>query len=328
VREEAVTFGGNQFLVGIMMNPPLTVQSQQGPGIIILGAGLLHRVGPNRLNVKIARVLGHLGFITLRFDHSGIGDSSVRKDNLPYHKSVILETQEAMDFVQSSRGIQHFLLLGICTGATNSFEVARRDPRVRGVILINPAGGFDRSARAELADYFGKRQKAQGIRKDRFFNPKNWWRALTGQIDYTNLKGILSFQARNLLFGQKRLLPNTERAFDTLYKLIKQGVNVQFVISGGDPRVKNYFGALLMSKLSQQKFAGKVMIDEIDHADHIFTSLSSQPQLFQVIKNFVLKCSSQENPSGQIQGEAISVNSEEANFLTKSTVPSPGVHER
>ena len=131
--EEVVTFGCSQSLVGILTNPPLTTLGKLSPGIIILGAGLVHRVGPNRLSVKIARVLGQLGFINLRFDYSGIGDSSVRKDNLPYHKSVILETQEAMDLVHSAKGIQHFILLGICTGATNSFEVARRDPRVRAV---------------------------------------------------------------------------------------------------------------------------------------------------------------------------------------------------
>jgi len=259
VTEEVATFGCSQSLVGILTNPPLTTLRKLSPGIIILGAGLLHRVGPNRLSVKIARLLGQLGFTSLRFDFSGVGDSSVRKDNLPYHKSVILETQEAIDFVHSAKGIQRFILLGICSGAMNAFEVARRDPRVRGVILINPAGGFDRSARAELADYFGKRKKVDLITKDRIFNPKNWWRAITGQIAYTNLKGILSFQARSLLYGKKQLLPNTERAFDTIYTLIQQGVNVQFVISGGDPATKNYFGALLKDKLSKRHFAGKVL---------------------------------------------------------------------
>lgn len=327
MREEAVTFGGTQSLIGILTNPPLTAQDKHGLGIIILGAGIVHRVGPNRLYVKIARVLGQLGFVVLRFDFSGIGDSSIRKDNLPYHKSVILETQEAMDFVHSAKGIQRFILLGICTGAMNSFEVARRDPRVRGIILINPAGGFDQSSQTELAGYFGKRKKAQVITKDRIFKPKNWWRAITGQVDYTNLKGILSFQVRSLLFSQKQLLPHTERAFDILYKLIQQGVNVQFVISGGDPEVKNYFGALLTDRLSKRQFTGKVLVDVIEQADHTFTSLSSQPDLFQVIQRFALKCSTIGKPIAQIQDEAISVHPGEANFQTKKTVTSPRVHE-
>jgi pimeloyl-ACP methyl ester carboxylesterase len=328
VTEEVANFGGSQSLVGILTNPPLTTLRKPSPGIIILGAGMVHRVGPNRLSVKIARVLGQLGFTTFRFDFSGVGDSFVRKDNLPYHKSVILEAQEAMNFVQSAKGIQRFIVLGICTGAMNSFEIARRDPRVRGICLINPAGGFDRTAKVELADYFKNRKKAESIGKKKYFNPKNWWRAITGQVDYTNLKRILSFHGKSLLLGQKRLLPNTERAFDTLYQLIQQGMNVQFVISGRDPQVKNYFGALLMDKIFTRRFTGKALIDVVNHADHTFTSLSSQPQLFQVIQDFVLKCSSQENPSGQIRNEAISVDHEEANFLTKNTVTSTRVHER
>ena len=317
MREEAVTFGCSQSLVGILTNPPLTTLRKLSPGIIILGAGLLHRVGPNRLSVKISRVLGQLGFTTLRFDFSGVGDSFIRNDNLPYHKSVILETQEAIDFVHSAKGIQRFILLGICSGAMNSFEVARRDPRVRGVILINPAGGFYRGARAELADYFGKRKKVAVITKDRIFNPKNWWRAITGQIDYTNLKVILSLQARSLLFGKKQFLPNTESGFDTLYTLIQKGVNVQFVISGGDPATKNYFGALLKDKLSKRHSAWKVLTDVVDHADHTFTSLSSQAQFFQVIQSFVLKCSDQQHPSSQIRNETDLVTFEEGTILTQ-----------
>ena len=186
--EEVATFGCNQSLVGILTNPPLTTLRKLSTGIIILGAGLTHRVGPNRVNVKIARVLGQLGYTSLRFDFSGIGDSSVRKDNLPYDKSVILETQEAMDFVHSAKGIQHFILLGICTGSKNSLKVAQRDPRVRGLILINSLLGFNRSAGAELNDYVGMRRSVQVMRKDKIFNPRDWWRALTGQIDYKSIK--------------------------------------------------------------------------------------------------------------------------------------------
>lgn len=325
--EEVATFGDTQSLVGILTNPPLTTSPKLSPGIIILGAGVVHRIGPNRLSVKVARILGQLGFTTLRFDFSGIGDSAVRKDNLPYHKSIILETQEAMDYVQSAKGIRQFIVLGICSGATNSFEVARRDPRVRGITLINPAGGFDRSARAELADYFGNCKKAESIGKEKWFNPKNWWRALTGQIDYTNLKGILSFQARRLFFGQTPLLPHTERAFDTLYQLIQRDVKVQFVISGGDPATKNYFGAYLKDKFSKHQFAGKVLIDVVDHADHTFTSLSSQARFFQVIRSFVVKCSSNGKPIGQIQEETIPVHREYPNSLTKNPGTSPRVHK-
>ena len=310
--EEVATFGSGHSLVGILTNPPLASLPEQFPGIIILNAGVVHRVGPNRLSVKIARILGQLGFTTFRFDFSGIGDSTVRTDNLPYEKSIILETQEAMDYVQSAKGIGNFILLGICTGAMNSFEVARRDPRVRAAMLINPAGGFDRRAKAELVEYFSKRKKAQVIWTRRILDPKHWLRALTGQIDYANLRRILSFQVWSLFSGQEQLLPRTERSFDTLNEIIQQGVRVQFVFSGGDPATKNYFGALLKQRVFKRQFAEKVLIDYVDHADHTFTSLSTQPQFFQVIENFVLRCTSQENPRGEIRKEGSSVYHQKA----------------
>ena len=300
--EEVVTFGCSQSLVGILTNPPLPTLRKLSPGIIILGAGLTHRVGPNRLNVKIARVLGQLGYTSLRFDFSGVGDSSVRKDNLPHHKSVILETKEAMDLVHSAKGIQHFILLGICTGATKSLEIAQRDPRVRGLILINSLLGLDRSAGVELADYVGKRKQTQIFGKDKIFKPRAWWKALTGQIDYKNLKNLLGFRAKNFLFGQKELLPNTERFFASLYQLTQKGIDIQFVISGGNLD-KNSFNELLKDKFRNSQYTGKVFSEVVDHSDHTFTSLSGQPQLLQVIQNFVLKYSDRENPRGQIQSK-------------------------
>lgn len=312
--EEVVTFGSRQSLVGILTNPSPTALRNRSPGIIIIGAGKVHRVGPNRLDVKIARMLGQLGFTTLRFDFSGVGDSGIRTDNLPYGKSVILEAQEAMDCFSSAKGIQYFMLMGICTGAMNAFQIARRDPRVQGIILINPAIGLDQNTEAELSDYVSNRKRVEAIGKQNYLNPKNWWRALTGQSDYTNLRRILSFQVKSLLFGQKRLLPKTERAFDVLYQLIQQGLKVQIVLSGGEPQVKNNFGALLKEKLTDRRFTGNVLIDMIDSADHTFTSLSTQPQFFNVIKNFACKCSEQSNPHGQIRNTANQENFEEGNF--------------
>jgi hypothetical protein len=109
----------------------------------------------------------------------------------------------------------------------------------------------------------------------------------------------VSFQARNFLFGQKPLLPNSERFVATLYQLTQKGVDIQFVISGGkDP--KNSFNELLKDKFRNRQFAGKVFSEVIDHSDYHFTSLAGQPQLFQVIQNFVLKYSGGETPKGQI----------------------------
>src|SRR5689334_20064244 len=69
--ENAIVFGGDVRLVGIVTTPAETRADRTG--VILLNAGVVHRVGPNRLYVTLARRLAQAGLTVLRFDHSGIG---------------------------------------------------------------------------------------------------------------------------------------------------------------------------------------------------------------------------------------------------------------
>src|SRR4030095_13226651 len=111
MREEILLLGKTKSLVGIITDPPEAKRSNELPGIILLNAGIIHRVGPNRIHVKIARTLAPMGFVVLRFDFSGIGDSKVRDDNLPFEESGVRETQETMDYLSATRGIKRFYLI-------------------------------------------------------------------------------------------------------------------------------------------------------------------------------------------------------------------------
>ena len=55
--EEAVLFGTTQSLVGILSQPPREEAPRGLPAVILLNAGIVHRVGPNRLYVRMAREL-------------------------------------------------------------------------------------------------------------------------------------------------------------------------------------------------------------------------------------------------------------------------------
>src|SRR5713101_5522058 len=137
MKEEAVLFGEKKSLVGVVTDPPTTTGNHLRPAVILLNPGIVHRVGPGRIYVKIARALAAAGFVVLRFDFSGIGDSAVRHDNLQFEKSAIREAQDAMKFLKRSRDVEHFILLGGCSGALISLETACCDEQVLGAVLIN-----------------------------------------------------------------------------------------------------------------------------------------------------------------------------------------------
>ena len=135
MQEKAILFGTTYKLVGITSLPENINSSV--PAIVFLNAGLVHRIGQNRLYVKIARSLAKLGFVCMRFDLSGIGDSPSNSSETDFHKRTIVETQEALNYINNSYHINKFVLIGSCSGAISSINSALADERVVGTVLIN-----------------------------------------------------------------------------------------------------------------------------------------------------------------------------------------------
>lgn len=131
--EHAVLFGSSKSLVGVIS------ESTAGdkPNVILLNAGLLHRIGPNRTYVTLLRRLCEQGYTGLRFDLSGIGDSPAATDGLPESESRIRDIREAMDMMAQRTGESRFVLGGLCNGAVSTFATAIEDPRVVGMILLD-----------------------------------------------------------------------------------------------------------------------------------------------------------------------------------------------
>jgi hypothetical protein len=141
-KERVVTFGPGQSLVGIETRPVekngATAGGPRRPGLILLNAGVVHRVGPHRLSVNLARRFARAGHVAFRFDLAGLGDSRSRKGNSSYETIVIEDGRAAMDHLQKATGVDRFVLGGLCSGADNSIRIALVDPRVSGIVLLDP----------------------------------------------------------------------------------------------------------------------------------------------------------------------------------------------
>ena len=137
MNERAGFFGKDRSIFGIVTEAEGNDQSADKPAILLLNAGLMHHIGPFRMYVQMARALARLGFPVLRFDLSSKGDSPPRPGRLSYRESVRADVIEAMDFLGQSRGVQSFVLLGLCSGASDAFECAVDDARVSGLVLLD-----------------------------------------------------------------------------------------------------------------------------------------------------------------------------------------------
>lgn len=136
--EEPLQFGQAGRLFGILSLPSASpANSGILPIFIFLTAGLLHRIGPNRLHVHLARQLAQLGYSSLRVDLSGAGDSP-RRTGLTYQQSVAADFEEILQVLDSRLGRFPLVLAGLCSGADNATRLAPREPRVVGMVLLDP----------------------------------------------------------------------------------------------------------------------------------------------------------------------------------------------
>ena len=136
MKERVVNFGPNQALNGIVTEPENS-SARTAPTVVLLNAGIVHRVGPFRLNVDLARHLATLGVRSLRFDLSGLGESRIRAGKMSSHERAKLDVSDAFTFLEKKYGAEGFVLMGLCSGAFNAHQVAICDPRVKGAVFFD-----------------------------------------------------------------------------------------------------------------------------------------------------------------------------------------------
>jgi len=134
MNEIALQVGPENNLVAVMTPATSPVRDI---AVLLLNAGVIHRIGPHRTNVKLARRLAADGLTCVRFDISGIGDSRAPSGAAEFRQQAVADIKSVMDHVEQQAGIRRFVLFGICAGAVNAHAAALADPRVIGAFLVD-----------------------------------------------------------------------------------------------------------------------------------------------------------------------------------------------
>lgn len=136
--EEPLQFGEGGRLFGILTLPATPARTAHAlPVFVLLSAGALHRVGTFRLHVRLSRQLARMGFSSLRVDLAGIGDSP-RRPGLTNQESVTADYKEIVSVLESRLGQLPLVLAGLCSGADNAIKLTPGDPRIVGMVLLDP----------------------------------------------------------------------------------------------------------------------------------------------------------------------------------------------
>jgi len=136
MKQLACQFGQQQRLSGIITQPDNEIAAEQA--VIFVSAGFSSASGPYRIYSELSFALAQCQQMSLRFDLGGVGDSVQIHSHLPLHLRTQRDLRAAIDYLASEWQVNQVILCGICSGAEDSFHYAEHDPRVIGLILIDP----------------------------------------------------------------------------------------------------------------------------------------------------------------------------------------------
>ncbi|MEO8076969.1 MAG: alpha/beta fold hydrolase, partial [Acidobacteriota bacterium] len=165
--ERVHLFGSHRGLVGVITEPSSAERRPNAPTVVFSNVGLNHRVGPGRVYVDLARELAAAGYVTMRFDLSGFGDSEPRRTDAGDLERAVLDTREALDFLEK-KGSSRFVLLGLCSGVDSAHALALADSRVVGAVFID---GYAYRNRGFWLRYYTARM-LQAARWKRYFRQR------------------------------------------------------------------------------------------------------------------------------------------------------------
>ncbi len=134
--ELAASFGPSKHLSGTL-TLPADGSPPRDTAFLMFNAGVIHRIGPHRFNVKLARRLAALGWPSLRFDLAGQGDSDASPVSQPFQRQIVADLRAAMDHLQRTTGLERIVIAGICSGAHRGLAAAQEDERVVGLWMLD-----------------------------------------------------------------------------------------------------------------------------------------------------------------------------------------------
>ena len=281
---------GRSKLFGVLTRPGEGDRCS-APAMLMLSAGSVHAIGPNRLWVRLARQWAARGMTVLRLDVSGIGDSPPRPgadQNVVYSRHAADDIAAALRYLRNLPGVGECHLMGLCSGAYHAFKAAAAGQAVVSALMINPLTFYwhDGDRLSDLKEY--EILELTFKYRGKFFTGEPWRRLVRGQL---NLRLIGTVALRRLwnmvaprLIDAARLLhiPLRHDLARELDAAARHGIELRFVFAA------DASGFALLRKqgggaVTRLQARSAATLDFVAGADHTFTRSAARERLVQVL---------------------------------------------
>jgi pimeloyl-ACP methyl ester carboxylesterase len=285
--ERPLHFGGEARLFGIVSEPGDGERRRRA--VILVNAGADYHIAIGRMYVSLARYWARRGYVVLRMDLAGLGDSDARPgrpENEVFPPEATDDIRAATALIRERYSASEITVAGLCSGAYHALRAAVNAVPLNRILLVNPET-FRWSEGMTLEDI----DPAAVVRTGRVYGERmrswtSWKKLLTGKADLPWiakrmwLRCVLSVAVtlrralRWLNIGSRNDLGSE------LQRLAARGIQTTMVFSRGEPGI-----ALLRMQAGSalQRLGDRFHLHIIDNADHTFSRSASRAELQEVL---------------------------------------------
>lgn len=258
--ESALEFDcAGQSLIGVLSRP--SDRSASRVGVLIVTGGPQYRVGSHRQFVLLARRLATHGHPVLRFDYRGMGDSTGVLRGFEHLEEDLRASIEAMQ--RELPELSGVVIWGLCDAASAALMYAATDPRVIGLVLLNPwVRSGQTQARVHLKHYYGRR----------LLQAEFWLALLAGRYDWRRsladfVRSLRGAVRRPAAIGPAKPLSFMDRMVDGWERFHGP---VLIILSGRDLTAREFEEQAQSDARWHQRFKRAAVLRFAD-ADHTFS---------------------------------------------------------
>lgn len=269
--------GPSRSLVGVLTLPEVAA-SAGCPTIVIVNTGIVHRVGNHRMYVTLARQLARASHIVLRFDLSGLGDSSWRADDSTPEQAAHADIRDAIDWLVKKCGASDFVVIGLCAGSDVALGYGHTDPRVVGLVLLDPT--VPPTPRF-YTNYI----------RERIHRPQSWLTFIRGEGRLRqDLVRLATAIARRPWSIAAQPVPEAERkdGLEMLYRhSLARGVQFFVALTGGDLAWRQTYREQILDAFPGANFGDKLRLEYFANSEHTFAPAEDRARLNGMIADWL-----------------------------------------
>jgi alpha-beta hydrolase superfamily lysophospholipase len=276
VKERPVFFGADAELFGVVTEPRRGEIRRRG--VILVNAAADNHIGAARMYVALARRWARRGYVVMRMDFAGIGDSATRPtrpDDDVFPPTALDDMRAAIDLMRKRYGVGEMTIAGLCSGGYHALRAAVAALPVNRILLVNPQNFFWKQG-----DSLGDLQLYEvvhnpGLYKERMFSLGAWRRLLSGQVNLLRIvkiyaqRPVLALQSA-LRYVAHRLrirLPN-DLGWE-LEEVAARGIQTTMVFARGEPGLELL--RIQGGTAAVRRLGDKCRVRILDSGDHTFS---------------------------------------------------------